>query len=131
MNLVGLVLVTCLLSISSYASSIDRDNFTDVRLHKTQCDARWKFSNYMSCLDRSGLIPAVRASYLTMHGRRRFYKVSRKEGALRCKRMSGNQFLFETCINRFVAHKAQMLGSENSRSLNFSKVELLGTGSID
>jgi len=111
--------------------NIDESAHTDVRLYKTRCDARWDFDKYMKCLDESRLIPGVRASYFTLRGRARFYAQSKLEGAESCKAViDENRALFSACVNRFVAHKAQNLGS--GKTTNFSGMNFLNSeGSIE
>jgi hypothetical protein len=112
-------------------TNIDQSSHVDVRLYKTNCDARWKFERYIKCLDESRLIPGVRASYFTLRGRARFYQYSKLEGAEACRSLLKlNKSNFNACINKFVAHKAQRLGSGESNnfgSLNF----MSSTGSIE
>lgn len=116
----------------SFSEPVDLDEFVDVRLYRTECDARWDFSKYMNCLDRSGLIPGVRAAYLSRRGISRFYTTSREEGLKHCQSVQDlPENLLHACVNRFVAHKAQMIGTPNGAHTQFTNVEHIGSGSID
>ena len=116
----------------SFSEPVDQDEFVDVRMYRTQCDARWEFSEYMDCLERSGLIPGVKAAYLTSRGIKRFYDTSIGEGVQHCRGVEElPENLFQACVNRFVAHKAQMIGVASSAHTEFSNVQSLGSGSIN
>ena len=126
------ILVILFWTSLSFSESVDHDVFVDVRLHRTQCDARWEFSKYMDCLERTGLIPGVKAAYLTSCGIKRFYDTSIGEGVQHCRSIDElPENLFQACVNRFVAHKAQMIGVASSAHTEFSNVESVGSGSIN
>jgi len=71
----------------------------------------------------------LRTAYFTQEGKKRFYKVSQEEGALHCESLKENLFNLNTCINRYVAHKAQMLGTSEAKSLEYvDSLETVSSG---
>mgnify|MGYP000986057636 CR=1 FL=1 len=115
-------------SFSQATEVVQFNQAVDVRLVNTNCDARWEFSKYMSCLDRNGHIPGIRASYLSRRSINRFYTVSINEGEAHCESLNLDQSFIKACVNRFVAHKAQMIGSaRGANSFNVESVRVSGS----